>query len=241
MATPKRATQSVIPGVMPPFRRRTLPSCGVRGAVLVALGLVAVQVSLVDEAQAGPTGGVTVAGQGTISQPDATRTVIVQQSHSLAIDWSSFDIGAAESVIFQQPSASASALNRILSFTPSSIAGSIQANGRVFLINPNGVVFGKSARVNVASLFASSLDIDVADFMAGRYQFAAPDGVTPGVVINRGIINAASGGSVSMVGGAVANEGVIVADMGQVNMVAGRKVLVDFDGDGLIRFEIQEG
>jgi large exoprotein involved in heme utilization and adhesion len=93
-------------------------------------------------------------------------------------------------------------------------------------MNPNGVVFGPGSRVEVGALFASSLDIDVQDFMRGHYQFAAPDGVTPGAVINSGLIKAATGGGVALIGGAVRNDGVIIADLGHVLMGAGREALV---------------
>ncbi len=189
-------------------------------------------------ALAGPTGGQVVAGSGTIARPDAVTTLIQQQSQSLAIDWTGFDVAAHEQVRFQQPSSSAAVLNRIFNELPSQIHGSIQANGQVFIMNPNGVVFGPGARVEVGGLMASSLDIDIADFMNGNYRFSASGGGVPGAVINRGLIEAATGGGVALLGGAVRNDGVIIADLGYVLMGAGRQALVDFDGDGLIRFHV---
>jgi filamentous hemagglutinin family protein len=191
-------------------------------------------------ALAGPTGGQVVAGNGSIQRPNADTTLVQQQTRSMAIDWSGFDVAGHEVVKFQQPSSSAAVLNRVLNELPSQIHGRIEANGQVFIMNPNGVVFGPGSRVEVGALFASSLDIDVQDFMNGHYQFAAPEGATPGVVVNSGLIKAATGGSVALIGGAVRNDGVIVADLGHVLMGAGREALVDFDGDGLIRFHVDE-
>ena len=131
-------------------------------------------------------------------------------------------------------------LNRVLSQTPSQIFGTIRANGRVFIMNPRGVVFGKGARVEVGGLFAAGLDITNDDFMAGRYRFFSEDGKIPGSVVNRGFIQAASGGFVALVGGSVSNEGTIVADLGHVNLAAGRTAVLDFDGNGLIRFEVDD-
>jgi filamentous hemagglutinin family protein len=195
--------------------------------------------ALAPTAYAGPEGGQIVAGSGAITQTDAATTLITQSSDRLAIDWQSFDVGVNERVRFEQPSAQAAALNRIFDQNPSAILGALEANGHVYLLNPNGMVFGSTARIDVGALIASSLDLTVSDFVAGRYDFAASS-AAPGLVVNRGIINAATGGSVTLLGGAVANEGLILADLGQVTLGAGRRARLDFDGDGLLYFEVDE-
>ncbi|MEJ2565210.1 MAG: filamentous hemagglutinin N-terminal domain-containing protein [Gammaproteobacteria bacterium] len=179
-----------------------------------------------------------VAGQGGINQINSNTTIVTQQTPSMAVNWDRFNLSASDLVQFKQPSASASVLNRILDQNPSQIFGQIDANGRVFLINPSGILFGKSASVNVGSLVASSLALDTDAFMKGDYSLHAPDGTEGGAVINRGLIQAATGGSVNLVGGTVDNEGLISADMGYVNLAAGRKAVLDFTGDGLIRFQV---
>ena len=210
----------------------------IRNICLYSAGALIGQTMLIGNAMAAPQGGQIVGGQGGIQQ-NGTATVIQQNTQSLAIDWQSFNVSNNESVQFIQPSSSAAALNRILDQNPSQIHGSITANGRVFLLNANGIIFGKDATVNVGSLVAGTLDMSARDFMDGRYDLAALEG-KDGVVINRGLIKAATGGSVTLVGGAVVNEGVILADYGQVNLAAGRKATLDFDGDGLIRFEVSD-
>jgi len=187
---------------------------------------------------AGPTGGQVAAGTGTISRPDVNTTVIQQGSQNLILNWETFNVAPKELVQFNQPNTSAAALNKIFDQNPSEIYGSIRANGRVALINPNGVLFKPGASVSVGSLIASGLDIKNEDFMAGEYKFSAPDGQEGGTVINHGTIAAATGGSVSLIGGAVRNEGVIYARAGSVNLAAGRQVTMDFDGDGLIQFAV---
>lgn len=184
---------------------------------------------------AGPTGGTVTSGQGTISTPTATSTVIDQASSRLSIDWRSFDVAANETVRFNQPNSTAIAVNRILDQKASEVYGRIDANGRVVLINPNGMLFGRTAQVNVGSLLATSLDVVSFDSTTGRLNLAAAG--TPGAIINDGSINAAEGGSVSLVGGLVANNGLIVADRGSVNLAAGRSATLDFYGGGLLRFE----
>ena len=188
-------------------------------------------------ALAGPTGGEVVRGDGLINQGGAITT-ISQQSQRLLLQWQTFNIAANEHVIFNQPNSTAVALNRILDQNASEILGAIDANGRVFLINPNGIVFGSTATVNVAALVASSLDIDYDDFMAGNYDFQTLSDGSPGVIINRGLLQAATGGSVTLLGSAVSNEGLILAELGQVTLAAGSSASLDFDGDGLLFFEI---
>ena len=210
----------------------------IRRGLLLSAGVLVAQPLLPSDTHASPEGGAVVAGQGNIQAPDAQNTIIHQQSHRLAIDWQTFNLDQSDVVQFNQPSSSAAVLNRVLTGSASQILGSIKANGKVFLVNGRGVYIGKNARVDVGSLFVSGLDITVADFMKGHYVFNPPVGGEGGRVVNHGLIQAATGGSVSLVGGAVSNEGVIIADLGHVVMAAGKTALVDFDGDGLIRFEV---
>ncbi|MEN8179343.1 MAG: filamentous hemagglutinin N-terminal domain-containing protein, partial [Pseudomonadota bacterium] len=209
----------------------------IRAAIILPAGILLAQNNAVF---AGPEGGQIVGGEGNISTPDANTTLVHQQSQNLAVEWQSFNVQAQELVQFQQPSASSSVLNRILDQNPSQIFGAIEANGRVFLVNPNGIIFSPTASVNVGSLIAAGLDMDTVKFMNGQYEMGVPEGVNPGAVINRGMIKAATGGSVTLVGGAVSNEGLIIADVGYVNLASGRKAVIDFDGNGLIYFQVEE-
>ncbi|SER02284.1 filamentous hemagglutinin family N-terminal domain-containing protein [Pseudomonas cuatrocienegasensis] len=185
-----------------------------------------------------PSGGQVVSGSGAISTPTAKQMVIDQASNKLAIDWQSFDIAAGNKVSFQQPGRDAIALNRVLGSDGSQIMGQLDANGRVFLINPNGVLFGAGASVNVGGLVASTLDISNSDFEAGNYRFKG-DG-SNARVINKGQITAADGGSVALLGGTVSNNGVIVANQGTVALAAGNAVTLDFAGDGLLNVQVDE-
>src|SRR6185369_13645824 len=120
---------------------------------------------------------------------------------------------------------------------PSSILGSLSANGKVFLVNPNGILFGQGAQVNVGGLVASTLNITDADFMAGRYNFS---GSGTGTVVNRGSINA-DGGYVALLGASVSNEGTIAAKLGTVILAAGKAMTLDVAGDGLLNLTVNEG
>ncbi|MGH8229544.1 MAG: filamentous hemagglutinin N-terminal domain-containing protein, partial [Steroidobacteraceae bacterium] len=186
---------------------------------------------------AGPRGGVVTGGRGSITNPNATTTLINQQSNRLTLDWSSFNVGKNETVDFAQPSSSAVALNDILSQNPSKIFGRINANGRVVLINPNGILFGRTAQLNVGSLIASSLELTGFDPVSGHFSFESLSG-RAGLIDNEGTLRAAPGGSIALIGGTVLNNGLIVADMGSVGLGAGRVATLDFYGGGLLRLEV---
>ncbi|ESQ81528.1 hypothetical protein AEAC466_21250 [Asticcacaulis sp. AC466] len=176
-----------------------------------------------------PTGGQVVGGQATISQSGNTQT-ITQTSQNAAIDWQSFNIGADGKVIFNQPNASAVALNRVLGGDASKIYGVLQANGQVFLVNPNGVLFAKGSQVSAAAVMASTRDMSVADFMAGKYRLA---GTGSGAIVNEGTITAGAGGFVALVGAQVVNDGAINAAQGDVRLIAANDVTIRLDTGGL--------
>ncbi|AHF92031.1 hemagglutinin [Opitutaceae bacterium TAV5] len=188
-------------------------------------------------AYAGPGGGQVVAGSANISANGAS-TSIHQLSDKAIINWNSFSIGAGESVRFIQPGAAAVALNRVTGKETSNIQGALTANGNIFLVNPNGILFGAGARVDVAGLMASTFDISNASFMAGKYNFAQNPAADPSFVINRGQITVGDNGFVYLVAPSVHNSGLIVANMGQVALASGDRFTVDFGGDGLVKFDV---
>ncbi|MFI4886640.1 MAG: filamentous hemagglutinin N-terminal domain-containing protein [Steroidobacterales bacterium] len=202
---------------------------GVATAIGISGGLPA--------AIANPIGGAVVGGRGSISSPNATTTLINQQSNQLTVNWSSFNVAGNETVRFVQPSSSSVALNNILSQSPSQIFGRIDANGRVVLVNPNGILFGRTAQLNVGSLIASSLELKEYDPATGRLSFQSLGG-HPGAIENQGTVTAARGGSVALLGGTVLNNGLVVADYGTVAMGAGQAATLDFYGGGLLRLQV---
>jgi len=187
--------------------------------------------------EANPLGGTVVGGSATISQPAPNNVTVNQQSNRAIINWQSFSIGASESVRFQQPSSSSVVLNRVIGGDPSTIAGQLSANGMVFLVNPNGVVFTSSARIDVNGLIATTHDIPNADFMAGRFNFTLRGKPAAGIV-NQGTITAAEGGLVGLVAPWVRNDGVIAARLGKVTLASGSAFALDLYGDQLIQFAV---
>jgi len=186
-------------------------------------------------AQAGPTGGQVVAGSGSIAQSGATTT-ITQASPNLSLNWSTFNIAPQETVNFVQPSSTAIAVNRIFDTNGTQILGHLNANGQVFLINPNGILFGEGAQVNVGGLVASTLDWS-GTATGNSISFG---GSGSGSVVNRGTISAADGGYVALLGNHVENQGVISAQLGTVALGAGSVVTLAFDGRSLIHAQVDQ-
>ena len=217
--------------------KRSLPGSGGTASRFVLTSMAAaLMLGYGSLALAGPAGGTLVAGQASITGA-AGATVISQGSQNAVINWASFNINKGESVQFVQPNSHAVALNRVLGSDGTTILGNLSANGKVFIVNPNGVLFGQGASVNTAGLVASTLDINNADFMAGKYQFS---GNGTGKVLNQGSISA-PGGYVALLGANVSNEGTIQARLGSVALAAGRAITLDVAGDGLLNVAVNAG
>jgi filamentous hemagglutinin family protein len=199
---------------------------GIAGALLLALCC---------EALALPQGAQLNAGAGSVAG-NGTGMTINQTSQRMALNWQSFNISSGETVQFVQPNAAAIALNRVIGSSGSNIAGTLSANGQVWLINPNGIVFGPGAQVNVGALVASTLDIGDADFLAGKTGFRGAGGS----IRNAGTITAADGGHVALLGGSVRNDGTISARLGSVALAAGSAMTLDFAGDRLLNVQVTQ-
>lgn len=178
-----------------------------------------------------PTGGSIVAGQASIGQSGATLN-IDQSSPRAALDWRTFNVGSAATVNFRQPTNQSVTLNRIQDGNPSQIFGRINANGQVFLTNPNGFYFAPGASVNVGALVATTHSLSLEDFMAGKAKFQRL-GAT-GSILNEGELTAALGGYIALLAPEVRNQGVIVAQMGTVALAAGEAFELQFDANNTL-------
>ncbi len=185
-----------------------------------------------------PLGGSVTSGAASISSNSSSST-ITQSSQNAAINWQGFSIGQSETVQFIQPSASSVILNRVIGYDASNILGSMTANGKVFLVNPNGILFGKSAQVNVGGLVASTLNITDSDFMTGKYTFSGASNAT---VLNLGSISTNGDGQyVALLGANVGNDGFISAKLGTIALAVGTAITLDVVGDGLLNVAVNQG
>ncbi|HVV94236.1 MAG TPA: MBG domain-containing protein [Hyphomicrobiales bacterium] len=180
-----------------------------------------------------PGGASVVAGQVAIGNPSGDTLRIRQSSDSGIVNWNSFSIGAGDRVLIRQPSSDAALLNRVTGATPSTIAGQLKANGQVFLVNPNGIAITKSGVVQTGAFVGSSLDISDDDFMAGKRGFAGNG--HSAAVTNAGRITAAPDGYAALIGGRVANDGVIDVPLGKIGLGAGERATLDLSGDGFLQ------
>jgi len=180
------------------------------------------------KAEANPTGAQIVSGSANVKQSGNLLTVT--NSPNAIINWQGFSIGAGQTTNFIQQSASSSVLNRVVGPDPSSLLGTLTSNGRVYLINPAGILVGQGARIDVGSFISSSLNLSNADFLAGKLNFTAPSPAGGGSgegavsVINNGTITTPEGGSVYLVAPQVENYGVINTPKGETILAAGNTV-----------------
>jgi filamentous hemagglutinin family protein len=187
------------------------------------------------------TGGSTptvMAGQATLTGIGSQTAQINQTTQKAIINWSALSLSAAQSLTFHQPDAQSITLNRVTGGSSSSIDGTLTANGQVWIINPNGVLFGPNASLNVAGLLATTADIQNQNFIAGAYKFDSASANPNAAIINQGRITATDGGAVLLAGTNVANQGMITAQLGSVTLAGAQTFTVDFYGDKLLSFAI---
>ena len=225
----RAAWLAAVPLSLPLLALAATPSTGIT-TTTAALTATAVA------ANALPTGGQVTNGSGRLAQHGDTLTV-TQQSQILSLNWLTFNIGSQSTVDFVQPDASAVAVNRIADTNGSQIFGHLDANGQVFLINPNGVLFGQGAQVNVGGLVASTLNVDDSALGSGSLSFS---GAGKGKITNLGTINVTGGGYVALLGNQVSNQGAIHAQLGSVALAGGSAVTLNFDGDKLVSVRVDQ-
>jgi mucin-19 len=190
---------------------------------------------------ANPSGANVTGGAATVTGQGTSRVTIDQSSDRAFIEWNSFSVAKGESVRFNQPSASSVTANKVVGVAPSEILGSLSANGRLILINPNGIFFGQGSTVDAAGLIATTLDLDKDSFLGGgQLRFSSSADISASVV-NEGTLTIADAGLGALVAPHVRNSGALVAGLGTAVLASGKAFTVDFAGDGLITFALGEG
>lgn len=178
--------------------------------------------------------------QAILEEVSDTYLVVHQQTENAILEWKTFNIGADAWTHFdQQGCTDWSVLNRIYDLNPSLIYGRLTADGKVFLINQNGLIFGPDATVNVHDLVASALNISDEDFLDNAMTFVSEDYIgesgeydyNSAVVQNQGSITVELNGTVYLLAPNVVNEGTIDAPAGQVMLAAAKKIQFDYDND----------
>jgi filamentous hemagglutinin family protein len=174
-------------------------------------------------AYANPSGHSVAHGAVNVSGGSGALTITNTGGTSAIINWSSFSIDPGELTRFQN-FLGLSVLNRVTGTSMSNILGALQSDGRLFLINPNGIVIGGGAFIDVPGFVASTLEMSNDDFLAGRMRFQEAPGTTAGTVENYASIHVSGGGPVYLVGRSVTSGGVITNPSGEVVLAAGQSV-----------------
>ena len=201
---------------------------------LIAI-LLLISVSL--NAYANPQGANVVAGSATLTTTPNTLTINTASNKTI-INYDSFSIAANESTIINQPNASSSVLNRVIGVDPSDIYGTLSSNGQLFLVNPNGILFGPNSHVNAPAILASTLDISNNDFLNDNYNFIKNGGSAS--IINQGRLAASPGGYIALLSQAINNQGVIVAPLGSVALASGDKLTLALDSQSQISVAVDD-
>ncbi len=196
-------------------------------------GLISLVVSI--NLYGAPSGGSVVSGSATINQ-NGTTTNINQSSNKAIINWQGFGIAKGESVNFNQPNSKAVALNRVIGNERSIIDGALNANGEVWLVNSNGVLFGKNARVSTAGIVASTKDISNEEFLNGNYNFKGNSNAS---IINEGEITLLAQTHATFIANSVTNSGTIEVHKGVINLIGASDVTLDL-GDS-VTYRVNRG
>ncbi len=235
-------------------RSRFDPAVGATWLLLVPLGPVSVSngatlpIPCAASSCAGVSGPQTwvTSGSARLVQVGNVMT-ITQGSANAVLNWQSFNISSDGTVTFNQPNASSVALNQIFQADPSKILGALNANGSIYLINQNGIVFGSGAQVNTGTLIASSLNITPNALTGilnaatnGGAAFTSPldangNSLSGAVQVAPGAKISAPGGEIMLFGSSVINQGSLRADGGQVILAAGDSVYLAASSDPNLR------
>lgn len=186
---------------------------------------------------AAPSGGVVTSGNANISQSGKV-TNITQSTQKASINWNKFNIAHDETVNFNQPNVNSITLNRVIGNEKSIINGALNANGQVWILNSNGVLFGKNASINTAGLLATTKNLSDADFQAGNYNFK---GNSTASVINLGEIDISDSGYATLLANTVSNEGTIKAVKGSVRLVGANEVTINLNGNSIMELTVNKG
>ena len=227
-----RLVRSSVTGLWVPVAENKTSRIKASGSIGLAVVLSAL---VVLPALAEPVGGQVISGSAQIVQ-SGNSTTINQSSNNTSINWQGFNIAPNELVQFVQPSATAVAVNRILGNSGTQIFGQLKANGQVYLINPNGILFGAGSQVNVGGLLASTLD----NIDASTPGLIKLSGSGTGSIVNRGSITAENRGYVALVANQVTNQGLIAASLGTVALGGGSAATLTFNNNQLVHFQIDQ-
>lgn len=207
---------------------------GVSAAIIF---LFAPQANALDE-NALPSDGTVMAGDVSLDYAATNELHIYQQTDRGVINWDSFNTGRNSLTQFHQPSSSSLTVNRVIgNGDPTQILGRLSANGRLLVLDRNGVIFGQGSQVDVGGIIVSTGDIQTNNAMNDA-QLNIYDVDSKGFIINNGFITIAEAGLAAFVSPTIVNNGIIQAKLGRIDIGAGSDATIDLYGDGLVALKL---
>jgi filamentous hemagglutinin family protein len=188
-------------------------------------------------ASAAPTGGVVTSGNATINQSGNT-TDINQTTQKASINWQNFNVNSNETVNFNQPNTNSITLNRVIGNEKSVIDGTLNANGQVWILNSNGILFNSTAKVNTSGLVATTAELSDKDFQDGNYNFKNSKSNS---VVNLGTIDVSNNGYVVLASNEVRNSGTIKAIKGKVFLSGNSEYTINLNGNSIVNLIVTKG
>ena len=177
-------------------------------------------------------------GSVSINLTNSHKPILTQTTDKAIIDWREFSVGKSSVVKFQHPSSKSITLNRVMGNNKSIINGSITSNGQVWILNSNGVLIGKSGKINAHGFMATTQSISNQNFLDGKYNFNSTN-YNPGNLSNYGKIQVQNGYAL-LVGKSVINKGAITAKLGHIVIGNSKTFTIDIVGDNLLSFAVKE-
>ena len=188
-------------------------------------------------ASAAPVGGVVTSGNATINQSGNT-TNINQTTSKASINWQNFNVNSNETVNFNQPNTNSITLNRVVGNEKSVIDGTLNANGQVWILNSNGILFNSNAKVNTSGLVATTAELSDKDFQDGNYNFKNSKSNS---VVNLGTIDVSNSGYVVLASNEVRNSGTIKAIKGKVYLSGNSEYTINLNGNSIVNLIVTKG
>jgi len=179
-----------------------------------------------------------IEGKASFHQVNPTHLEIRTDTVTI-IDCKQFNIPDNHTVKIVQPDVKSRVLTRVKGSHPSQILGNLESNGKLFLINPNGIFFGPNCTVSTGALIASTLDIANDNFKKGHFQFQLSPEAKASQIVNEGVLTASLEGEIALLAPQIINKGVINAHAERVALLGAPLITLDLTGDHLVSFAIE--
>ena len=176
-----------------------------------------------------------IAGEASFSELE-TKSGRIAATDRTIINWNSFSIAADEALKIDLPSSKAALLNRVTGKEISHLLGRLDSNGKIYLINPHGIIIGKEGVIKTAGFLASTLDLTNEEFLNSDSWTLQGEGAD---ILNLGTIETTAG-ELILIGKNVRNEGSAISNGGNTHLAAGTTVVLKFKETPTLSIELSD-